>query len=106
MGIDFGASHAIGHTLGGTADVPHGHTSCVMLPAVLRYNDGVDSLGGKMRLIAEIFGSPGESASAAVAKFIADLGMPSNLQQVGVRTDMFQTIARLSMKDPWIKTNP
>jgi len=38
LGIHFGASHAIGHTLGGTADVPHGYTSCVMLPAVVQYN--------------------------------------------------------------------
>ena len=37
-GVTRGASHGIGHVLGGTADVPHGYTSCVMLPNVLRYN--------------------------------------------------------------------
>ena len=31
-GVVMGASHGIGHVLGGTADVPHGYTSCVMLP--------------------------------------------------------------------------
>merc|ERR1712048_1337132 len=36
--VGSGASHAIGHTLGGTADVPHGYTSCVILPAVLQWN--------------------------------------------------------------------
>jgi len=37
-GVSKGASHGIGHVLGGTADVPHGYTSCVMLPHVLRLN--------------------------------------------------------------------
>ncbi|MEJ0068423.1 MAG: iron-containing alcohol dehydrogenase [Pseudomonadota bacterium] len=31
--VDMGASHAIGHILGGTCNVPHGYTSCVMLPS-------------------------------------------------------------------------
>jgi len=34
-----GASHAIGHVLGGVLDVPHGYTSCVMAPHTLRYNE-------------------------------------------------------------------
>ena len=38
-GRGMGASHAIGHTLGGSFGVPHGLTSCVMLPAVLRWNE-------------------------------------------------------------------
>jgi maleylacetate reductase len=38
-GVTKGASHGIGHVLGGTADVPHGYTSCVMLPHVLRFNE-------------------------------------------------------------------
>src|SRR5690606_29948920 len=37
-GVEMGASHAIGHVLGGSFGVPHGYTSCVMLPHVLRYN--------------------------------------------------------------------
>ena len=37
-GTRLGASHAIGHILGGSANVPHGHTSCVMLPYVLDFN--------------------------------------------------------------------
>ena len=37
-GVKAGASHGMGHALGGTAGMPHGETSCVMLPHVLRYN--------------------------------------------------------------------
>src|SRR5439155_7295903 len=34
-GVGVGASHGIGHVLGAACHVPHGHTSCVMLPSVL-----------------------------------------------------------------------
>src|SRR5690606_24814944 len=42
-GVDLGASHGIGHVLGGTAGMAHGETSCVMLPHVLRYNAAVNA---------------------------------------------------------------
>jgi len=41
-GVPMGASHAIGHVLGGTADVPHGYCSCVMAPSVLAFNQSVN----------------------------------------------------------------
>lgn len=37
-GVPMGASHGIGYVLGAAHGVPHGYTSCVMLPAVLRWN--------------------------------------------------------------------
>jgi maleylacetate reductase len=33
-GVPMGASHGIGYVLGAAFDIPHGHTSCIMLPAV------------------------------------------------------------------------
>jgi len=39
-GVPFGASHGIGYILGGACGVPHGVTSCLMLPAVLEYWPG------------------------------------------------------------------
>src|SRR5690606_9247441 len=37
-GMAMGVSHAIGHVLGGSFDVPHGVTSCITIPGALRYN--------------------------------------------------------------------
>ena len=37
-GVPMGASHGIGYVLGAVYDVPHGFTSCVMLPSVMRWN--------------------------------------------------------------------
>jgi maleylacetate reductase len=103
-GRGMGASHAIGHTLGGTFGVPHGLTSCVTLPAVLRWNEEVDA--GRQQIVAELLGCPGVSASHAVMALCRDLGLPTDLASVGIRPDQFRTIAELTMHDPSIRSNP
>jgi hypothetical protein len=42
-GVPMGASHGIGYVLGAVFDVPHSHTSCIMLPAVMRWNKSVNA---------------------------------------------------------------
>src|SRR5262249_30795235 len=42
-GVPMGASHGIGYALGASYNVAHGHTSCVMLPAVLKWNSVVNA---------------------------------------------------------------
>jgi len=103
-GVDMGASHAIGHILGGTCDVPHGYTSCVMLPAVLRWNALANAT--RQRLVSEAMGQPDAPAAALVGDFIAGLGLPRRLADVGVGRDQFALIARNTMHDPWTYTNP
>jgi maleylacetate reductase len=103
-GVPKGASHGIGHVLGGTAGVPHGYTSCVMLPHVMRYNLAVTA--ERQAWIAEALGRPGEPAADAVAALIAALGLPSTLRDVGVREDQLDQIARESMHDRCVHTNP
>jgi maleylacetate reductase len=103
-GVTKGASHGVGHVLGGTADVPHGYTSCVMLPHVLRWNAAVNA--PRQALVAEAMGRPGMTAADAVAELIADLGLPATLRAVGVRADQLDTIAVNAMHDRWIHTNP
>ena len=103
-GVEMGASHAIGHVLGGSCGVPHGYTSCVMLPHVLRYNRAASA--ERQRLVAEALGHPGEDAADVVASFIAELGMPGRLADVGVGPDRFPLIATTAMHDKWLHTNP
>ena len=102
--VAYGASHGIGHALGAAADVPHGHTSCVMLPHVMRYNEGATA--GKQRSIAEALGNPGSRPADAVAELISALGQPSTLRAVGVKREQFPAIAEASMKSAWVRSNP
>ena len=103
-GVTKDASHGIGHVLGGTADVPHGYTSCVMLPHVLRFNEPVNA--ERQRLVAEAMGAPGMKAADAVAALIAGLRLPATLRDVGVKSEQLDAIARQSMHDRWVHTNP
>ncbi len=103
-GVTKGASHGIGHVLGGTAGVPHGYTSCLMLPHVLRFNEPVNA--ARQAWVSEALGRPGEHAGDAVAALIGGLGLPQTLRAVGVREDQLDTIAEGSMHDRYIHTNP
>lgn len=103
-GVPVGASHAIGHELGGTAGVPHGYTSCIMLPHVLRFNESVNS--DKQKLISEAFGELDQPAADIIADFIKNLGLPSRLRDVNVRKEILDEIAEKTMVDPWIYSNP
>src|SRR6266446_3513182 len=103
-GVPKGASHGIGHVLGGTAHVPHGYTSCVMLPHVLRFNLPVNA--ERQALVSEALGRPGAPAADVVFGLIAGLGLPGRLRDVGVKPEQLDRIAELSMHDRWIHTNP
>jgi len=103
-GVPMGASHAIGHILGGTCDVPHGYTSCIMLPAVLRWNASVNK--ERQALIAEAMGKPGVEAGDLLDEFITSLGMPRTLREAEVGADQFETIAQNAMHDRWLHKNP
>lgn len=103
-GVAKGASHGIGHVLGGTADVPHGYTSCIMLPHVLRYNAPVNA--ARQAWVSEALGRSGMAAADAVAALIAGLGLPGRLRDVGVRQDQLELIAEAAMHDRWVHTNP
>ena len=102
--VNYGASHGIGHALGAFADVPHGHTSCVMLPHVMRYNASVTA--EKQRQIAEAMGRPGMAAADAVAELIVSLGQPTTLRAVGVKREQLPKIAEAAMANLWVRTNP
>ena len=103
-GVPMGASHAIGHVLGGTADVPHGYCSCVMAPSVLAFNQSVN--GEKQKQISACLGQPDRAASEIVDEFITDLGMPRSLTAVGITEDQLDLIAEYTMLDFWSRTNP
>ena len=103
-GVPMGASHGIGHVLGGTCGVPHGATSCVMLPAVLRWNEQVNP--ERQELVAATMGHSGRDAGDVLEQFVKSLGQPTRLSEVGVYPEQFEEIARHAMHDRYIHTNP
>jgi maleylacetate reductase len=103
-GQPMGASHAIGHVLGGTCGVAHGVTSCLMLPHVMHYNRSVN--GDLQARVSEAMGRQGEDAGDVIGAFVSGLGLPRRLSEVGVTHEHFQTIAEHCMHEDWTPRNP
>jgi len=102
-GVPMGASHGIGYVLGAMFDVPHGHTSCIMLPAVMRWNKPANA--ERQALVAAAMGHAGEDAGDVLDAFIAGLGMPRSLGAVEIRPESFERIAEGAIT-PWVPRNP
>ncbi len=103
-GVGVGASHGIGHVLGAACHVPHGHTSCVMLPSVLRWN--LPANEERQKRVGEAFGKPDAAAGDLVEGLVKSLGLPGRLSEVGVGRDRFREIAEKSMHDRAVLNNP
>jgi maleylacetate reductase len=103
-GVPMGASHGIGYVLGAAFDIPHGHTSCIMLPAVMRWNKSVNA--ARQELVAAAMGRPGADAGEALHDLIDGLGMPRSLSAVKIGPENFARIAEQAMGTPWVPRNP
>jgi maleylacetate reductase len=103
-GVPMGASHGIGYVLGAEFNVPHGYTSCVMLPSVMRWNKPDNA--ERQALVSVAMGHPGEDAGDVLDRFIRGLGMPRSLQDVRVGPEHFDRIAQAAIATPWVPRNP
>ena len=93
-----GVSHALGHEIGPHWDVPHGVTSCITLPHVMRFM--ADVAPQRFRRIAEALDVPFDDPRAAalasadkVAAFIAGFDVPHSLKAAGVERAEIHDIA-------------
>jgi len=85
-------------------DIPHGHTSCIMLPSVMRWNRSANA--PRQALVAAAMGQPGKDAGDVLDAFIRGLGMPRSLGEVKVGAEHFDRIAKQAMGTPWVPRNP
>ena len=103
-GVPTGASHGIGYALGATFGVPHGQTSCVMLPAVLNWNAAVN--GARQQALSEAMGAADRPASELVKALVAGLQQPTSLRAVGIRREQFEDLARRALSYHPVQVNP
>ena len=102
--VSHGASHGIGYILGSLCGVPHGYTSCVMLPAVLQWNAATNS--DKQHAIAAALGDSNQEAYRQVKQLVSALGLPTSLTVVGVKLDQLATVAERAYRHPVVRSNP
>ncbi|KAI0110346.1 putative Fe-containing alcohol dehydrogenase [Nemania sp. FL0031] len=119
-GVPMGASHGIGHQLG-PAGVGHGETSCILNPAVCKYNYAKKANVARQDAVAKILWQDVQAVTVFEERGLkiesADLGdlmdaiiraldMPRTLEEFGIREDKLEGIAEHSLQDRWVKTNP
>lgn len=103
-GVGVGASHGIGYVLGSRFGVGHGHTSCIMLPAVLQWNASVNDT--RQRQIAEALGDAQRAAADQVRELVGALQQPARLRDVGVPREALPAIAEAAMQYEPVRQNP
>jgi alcohol dehydrogenase len=100
MNTRFGVSHAMGHQIGPKWDVPHGVTSCITMPHVMRFM--ADIAPQRFGPIAEGLGVKFDLGSARagalecadrVQQFIAQFDVPHTLKDAGVKRNEIAEIA-------------
>lgn len=146
--VELGASHGIGHQVCsplllhidrsvvrtwvlyghvlrgiqlGPLGVGHGETSCILLPAVCKFNARHNAnLARQSRVhrfltsdpvVSEVLKTRGVDAASSdlgdvLDAVIRELGMPRSLKEVGVGRDRLDALAEHSLKDRWCVTNP
>jgi maleylacetate reductase len=74
-----GLSHTMGKQIGARHGIPHGVTSCLLLPHVIRY------LARRMPdLVAHLAEATGADPAARVQDLIASLGLPQHIAAYGI----------------------
>jgi alcohol dehydrogenase class IV len=108
-GAAAGLSHTIGKRIGATYNVPHGVTSCILLPHVMLFKaeNPVDAarLAPMARALDRAAPStPDREAAIAAADAVADLvhglDLPARLREYNVPQGDFDQIAHATTSDP------
>jgi alcohol dehydrogenase len=113
MNVGVRLSHIFGHQIGARWDVPHGITSCIALPPVMRFL--APATTERQVLIAGALGiavegrEPKEVAAQAVQtveSFIASFGVPRRLRDVGAKQDELPAVAQAILAEMSIWYGP
>ncbi|CAM5363113.1 Alcohol dehydrogenase OS=Streptomyces antimycoticus OX=68175 GN=SSPO_099670 PE=3 SV=1 [Streptomyces antimycoticus] len=108
-----GATHAMSHQVGGLLDAPHGVVNGVLLPHVIRFNaeawpERFVALGAAAGLPTA--GVPPHEVAGRLADLVRaladDLGVPKSLTSLGVAGRDVPVLARTTLEDACMATNP
>lgn len=110
---DLGYVHAMAHQLGGEYDAAHGVCCAVLMPTVEKWN--IISNPERFAEIAELLGENIEGLTVmeaadrsidAMIRISEDVGIPTNIKDLGARPEDFAKMAGNALKDGNAFSNP
>ena len=99
-----GLAHALALPLGATHHIPHGVAVAMMLGPMCAFNEDVDP--SRYEQVASALDATSGTASAAIAKLCADLGLKARLRDFGVREEDYDRILTLATRSDNVLANP
>jgi alcohol dehydrogenase class IV len=106
--VSLGLSHAIGHQLGALG-IPHGVTSCIMLPHVMRFLEPAtqEQQAAIAAVLAEAQGGDGgASAADRMERLLDELGVPRRVSDYGISPDKMAGVVSASLGDVVVRESP
>jgi alcohol dehydrogenase class IV len=101
------------HQVGGLLDAPHGVVNAVLLPHVIRFNAEVRperfvplAAASGIRTEGVAAGEVALLLAERVRELADEVGVPKGLAAYGVTEDMLPQMARTTLKDACLATNP
>ena len=103
----------VGHQVGGLLDLPHGVINGILLPHVIRYN--ARAIPARFRDLAvavglPVAGAPADEVAEHLSEYVRrlgnEVGVPRGLRDIGVSDDDIPRLARSTMQDACLTTNP
>jgi len=90
----FALQHGLAHVLGGSFGVPHGLSHAIVLPHIAAYNDrfAPEAIG---RIAAAV---NTDDLGTTLFDLLGTLGLPTNLQAVGVRESDLDRVADITIE--------
>lgn len=95
--------HKLCHTLGGTFNLPHAETHCVVLPYAIAFN--AVAVPELLRPVGEIFGGS-HDPGAALQTFARKLGAPTALRDLGMPEDGIEKAVEIATQNPYWNPRP
>lgn len=106
--VSLGLSHAIGHQLGAVG-IPHGVTSCIMLPHVMRFLEPVTSQeqARMAQSLAQVQGDAEDlSAADRLERILDELAVPRRVSEFGIGRDKMKGVAQAALGDMVVRESP
>ena len=100
--LTMGASHGLGYLLGSIGHVPHGLTSCILLPTVVAWNTPMFPQAAQQ--VASALAS--DNAVDGLRSLIAALDLPTRISDCVADKNVLDAIAAYALNHPVVRVNP